>query len=359
MTKFHEQAKFFLKGSFGKGCSVMLNLDTRTVYTDKGYEIEVPNFPGLGESKSGRSIALLEAYLQKSRVVSDSKTKSDAEKAIKNNLRESAEMVEEFRNLPNAKAFIHTKESSLEQQLSQYGMRTKLSYATDADVDPLSGAISMGMASVATAVFGTVAVQDPSTLSATIMVGALGYTLAKGVKTAVAAATEAKTGEQLKDIAEYSNLKHTQLALKLLKREVLAPEKAAARARYKEEVNKLFAAGYGNPGGFVTVPPAENGAKQEAADVAEAKPEKKKSTYWQDVKKLFADGYGNPGGFVTIPPAGKDDKVADTAEKSGKPEKKAEKGSSYKEEVAQLYATYGGASGGFVHNALANKKRGR
>ena len=66
--------------------------------------------------------------------------------------------------------------------------------------------------------------------------------------------------------------------------------------------------------------------------------EKKKSTYWQDVKKLFADGYGNPGGFVTIPPAGKDDKAADTAEKSGKPEKKAEKGSSYKEEVAQLYA---------------------
>lgn len=47
---------------------------------------------------------------------------------------------------------------------------------------------------------------------------------------------------------EYTRIKQTQLALKKLKKVLLKDGKPS----YKDEVNKLFAAGYGNPGGVIT-----------------------------------------------------------------------------------------------------------
>lgn len=55
---------------------------------------------------------------------------------------------------------------------------------------------------------------------------------------------KAGTESQEKKIEVYSDIKHTLLALKMLKREILSEEKKA----YKNEVAKLYAS-YGNPSG--------------------------------------------------------------------------------------------------------------
>ena len=47
------------------------------------------------------------------------------------------------------------------------------------------------------------------------------------------------------------------------------------------------------------------------------------------------------------------------ADAAPKPAENKGKASSYKEEVTKLYANFGNPSGGFVHNALAGKKRSR
>ena len=66
------------------------------------------------------------------------------------------------------------------------------------------------------------------------MLAALGYTLAKGTKAVAAAATESKTPEQKAAAAAYAQAKHCQLALKMLKKEIKAPLKAAEKAKYAE-----------------------------------------------------------------------------------------------------------------------------
>lgn len=247
-------------------------------------------------------VGLLETYLENARIVSDSIEKREAKKAISKNFENSADMIAEFKKSPDAERIVKAKEKSLKKEAAAFDLRTKLNYATDAEHGSgVSALLAAGITSAAAAAFGSVAVNDPSTMSATVMVGALSYVLSQGAKSAVAFATEAKTEKQERDIVAYSDIKHTQLALKLLKRDMQADK----RARYKEEVNKLLADGYGNPGGMVTVPYVKDEPKKDAAAP------------------------------------------------------KAEKKSSYKEEVAKLYAAYGNPSGGFVHNALAGKKNSR
>lgn len=248
-------------------------------------------------------VELLETYLNKARIVSDSTEKGVAKKAIAKNFESSADMLAEFKKSPDAERIVKAKEKALKKEAASFDLKTKLNYATDAEFGGgMSALLAAGIVSGATTAFGSVAMNEPSAMSATVMLGALGYTLSQGTKAAVAFATEAKTQKQEKDIEAYSDIKHTQLALKLLKRDMQADK----RAQYKAEVNKLLADGYGNPGGVVTVP------------------------YTKDAPK------NNPAA-----------------------EPKSDKKSSYKEEVAKLYAAYGNPSGGFVHNALAGKKRDR
>lgn len=70
---------------------------------------------------------------------------------------------------------------------------------------------------------------------------------------------------------------------------------------YMRQVKALFAAGFGNPGGMVTVPQE---SKTEAGKFSE--PEKNaaktesKAGYKEEVNKLFASGAGNPGGMITV-----------------------------------------------------------
>lgn len=77
---------------------------------------------------------------------------------------------------------------------------------------------------------------------------------------------------------------------------------------YAQQVAKLFADGYGNPGGIVTVPetpkaPAAAGQvkAQAAPSVEEAgNVPAKKEEYKYDVARMMASGAGNPGGMITV-----------------------------------------------------------
>ena len=82
-----------------------------------------------------------------------------------------------------------------------------------------------------------------------MLAAAATYTAVKGGKILAAELSASKTPNEEKQAQDYANVKHAQLALKLLKKEVEAPIKAAEKAKRKEEINKLFAAGYGQPSG--------------------------------------------------------------------------------------------------------------
>ncbi len=63
--------------------------------------------------------------------------------------------------------------------------------------------------------------------------------------------------ETNKDLQAYAEIKHAQLALKKLKK-VISKE---GKPSYKDEINGLFAAGYGNPGGIITHFTVKNGGR--------------------------------------------------------------------------------------------------
>ncbi|MCQ2914877.1 MAG: hypothetical protein MJ247_06760 [Alphaproteobacteria bacterium] len=54
--------------------------------------------------------------------------------------------------------------------------------------------------------------------------------------------------DKTKEMKDYAELKHTQIALKKIKQQVVGKEKSS----YKDEVRNLMASGLGNPGGFIT-----------------------------------------------------------------------------------------------------------
>lgn len=80
--------------------------------------------------------------------------------------------------------------------------------------------------------------------------------------------------------------------------------KEAPVSQYWNQVRKLFAAGYGNPGGMITMPVAERPAAKTAAETEQEKPaapkDTAKSSFRDDINKLYASGIGNPGGMITV-----------------------------------------------------------
>ncbi len=225
-------------------------------------------------------------------------------------------------------------ENKLKEAASSYDTKTKVAYA-------LGGAermraVMLGAASVVAGVAGANGAEPM--MAASLVLGAGAFC------TYVDSFTADGKSENKQDLREYTQIKHAQIALKKMKKAL------TGEPTYMEQVGKLFADGYGNPGGMVTVPPSK-----EVRAPSEEKKTEGKSSYWQEVKRLIAEGYGNPGGMVTVPMS-KDEVKADAAPK---PAENKGKASSYKEEVTKLYANFGNPSGGFVHNALAGKKRSR
>ena len=294
---------------------------------------------------------LLGAYLAGAVSLTAGKTKAEAEKLIKGYHQQTD--MQAFKSSPKALDMVQDQEKSLKDQASSYGLKTKLNYASDADVAGVSDVVSFGMAAVATSMLAPIAAADPQVLSATVLTAAAAYTVVKGAKNAAAAVSESKTPEQKKQAAEYASVKHAQLALKLLKKEIEAPLKAAEKAKYKEDVAKLFAAGYGQPGGGMVQMPltAEAGVPGAAAPKAEPVKEGKKS-FWKEAMETYAR-FGNPGGgMVHNDMPVKDEKSAEAskAEKSHKEGKK-----SFWKEAMETYARFGNPGGGMVHNDMPVK----
>lgn len=225
-------------------------------------------------------------------------------------------------------------ENTLKEAASSYDTKTKIAYA-------LGGAermraMMLGAASVVAGVAGANGAEPM--MAASLVLGAGAFC------TYVDSFTPDGKSENKQDLREYTQIKHAQIALKKMKKAL------TGEPTYMEQVGKLFADGYGNPGGMVTVPPSKDAPAPSKEKKTDGKP-----SYWQEVKRLIAEGYGNPGGMVTVPMS-KDEVKTDTTQKTAENKGKA---SSYKEEVTKLYANFGNPSGGFVHNALADKKRSR
>ena len=225
-------------------------------------------------------------------------------------------------------------ENTLKEAASSYDTKTKIAYA-------LGGAermraVVLGAASAVAGVAGANGAEPM--MAASLILGAGAFC------TYVDSFTPDGKSENKQDLREYTQIKHAQIALKKMKKAL------TGEPTYMEQVGKLFADGYGNPGGMVTVPPSKDAPVPSKEKKTDGKP-----SYWQEVKRLIAEGYGNPGGMVTVPMS-KDEVKTNTTQK---PAENKGKASSYKEEVTKLYANFGNPSGGFVHNALADKKRSR
>ena len=237
---------------------------------------------------------LLRAYLNGALKLSSGKSKAEAKEAIQEYHRQAD--TQALKASPDALKVIEEKEKNLKDRAASYGLREKINYASDADVADLSDVVSMGVGAVATSMLAPVTAADPQVLSATILAAAATYTVGRATKAVAAELSASKTPDQKRQARDYASVKHAQLALKLLKKEIEAPLKAAEKEKYKEEIANLFAAGYGQPSGGLVQKPmtAESTASGDAAPKAESAKEGKKS-YWQEVKEVYAQ-FGNPSG---------------------------------------------------------------
>lgn len=72
-------------------------------------------------------------------------------------------------------------------------------------------------------------------------------------------------------------------------------------SEYMKQVKALFAAGFGNPGGMITMPQEPKTESEKApAPEKSAVTKESKAGYKEEVNKLFASGAGNPGGVITV-----------------------------------------------------------
>ena len=147
------------------------------------------------------------------------------------------------------KSDVKIMEKQVNKELKQYGVQEHINYAATLrakEENPLPALLKdagIGLLAASTAASAAADGQYG------IALGVVGVgVIAAATKAAIVYAGLPNTEEQSKKVDEYTELKHAQLALKQLKREF----KAAERAEYKKEVSQLFAAGYGQPsGGFV------------------------------------------------------------------------------------------------------------
>lgn len=184
----------------------------------------------------------LDNYLAGAVKLMGGKTKSEAKRIAK-------EYVGSANRFGIGLESVQLKKEELKKAASEYGLKEKVNYASDADVSGISDTVSLGVGAVAASMLAPIAAADPEKLAITLAAGALAYTAVKAVKVAAAGMSESKTPEQEKKAAGYADVKHAQLALKLLKKEIEAPIKAAEKAKYKEDVAALYAVGYGQPSG--------------------------------------------------------------------------------------------------------------
>ncbi len=150
-------------------------------------------------------------------------------------------------------------EKQVAKELRQYGLKERLNYASNTKAKGDRAFVDLGLKAAGFSVLGAASVALDPELGGPVLLA--GYA-ALAVETAVRCASWPKDDAQAKKIEDYTELKHAQLALKQLKREIGFKEsydrdvkRAEKIDAYKDEVKKLFAAGYGQPsGGLVQAP---------------------------------------------------------------------------------------------------------
>ena len=198
---------------------------------------------------------LLSSYLDGAVALSSGKTKAEAKRAIKDYFEKADK---EGLSGKDALKTVQEKEKALKENASKFDLKTKVNYLSDADTAPLK---ESKITEAVAAAWTFSALFANSNAAAATVFGTLSYFTAKGIAKEVAKdVTASKTDAERKSAGEYADIKHAQLALKLLKRDIEAPIKAAERAEYREEAKKLFAAGYGLPsGGLVAMVKSQGG----------------------------------------------------------------------------------------------------
>ncbi len=296
--------------------------------------VELKDKDGTVALKDLEKVRNIEKYLSGAvAVMGETFTKGGAAKRADAYAR-AADMSEFKKDADHTLQMMGKVEKTLGKAAEKYDVGTKVAYALGGA--ERARAYVLGAAAAVAGVMGAHGAEPM--MAASLILGAGAFC------TYIDSYTPAGKAEDKIELHEYTQIKHAQIALKKMKKAL------TGEPSYMERVGKLFADGYGNPGGMVTVPYSKEAPAPQSENKTEGK-----TSYWDQVKKLIAEGYGNPGGMVTVPYS-KDE----TKREAVTPEsKKAPKKSSYKEEVAELYAKFGGPSGGFVHNALANKKRDR
>lgn len=197
-----------------------------------------------GTEKMTESKALLASYMAGSLVEMSNLSKVQAEQV-------AAERAAEV----DIKAFkledIKEAQASVKKDLKNYGIQEKMYYHADGEVvkkdemEAFSRAGIVAMAGFAMGITGAIA-NSPE-----VAIAGMGGAAMFGVVKATMRYLGEPTNEaEAKKAEEFKTLKHTQLALKQLKKVVEAPVKAAKREAYKEEVAKYMA--MSNPGGMVS-----------------------------------------------------------------------------------------------------------
>ncbi|MBO4519855.1 MAG: hypothetical protein J5787_01470 [Alphaproteobacteria bacterium] len=222
----------------------IVHVKRKVVKNKKKGDNAQPQEPLIGSAATHK---LLRAYLHDAVALTKGKSKGEAKRILKDYF----EKTDKKALLESADALdvVKAKEKKLEDKTAGAGLREKANYLSDADIANFSDIVAIGMTAVAITMTAPLASQNPSALSSTLMTALGAYGITQVGKHVLGEFAASKTPEEKKSAAEYANAKHALLALKMLKKELEAPVKAAEKAKRKEEVAQLFAAGYGQPSG--------------------------------------------------------------------------------------------------------------
>lgn len=145
------------------------------------------------------------------------------------------------------------KEKELKAQAKEAPLKIKANYALDVEPKKVKLSSILGPSLAVLPGLSVLVNAAEQQSEAGVAVGLAGVGVAVGAVAAVHGirnGLKAKSPEEQKEIDNYIDIKHSQLALKQLKKAI--QEKNGTS--YKQQVQQLFAAGYGNPGGMITTP---------------------------------------------------------------------------------------------------------
>ena len=213
------------------------------------------------KSTQTKSEELLDAYLKGACKFMDNMEKGVVSKAAKNFLKAEDKEFNEYYGKPLTKELlskvseddIAKKETELKAQAKAAPFKAKANYALNAEMQK-DNYFSV-MAPTVAALPGLAVLVNAAEQGSLegVAVGLAGVGAAVGAAAAVykiKGSLEAKNPEEQKAIDNYIDVKHSLVALKQLKK-AIQKENGTTNLQLGQ---KFLAAGYGNPGGMITVP---------------------------------------------------------------------------------------------------------